>query len=164
MIDEKILTEMAVARKIVEMGLALRAENGVKVRQPLSRLQVGGGELSEELQQIVADELNIKKVEMNKKGTELKVELDVKITPELKKEGLAREIIRTINQKRKESGLTINDKVIVKYQTDDKLLREVFVEFNDEIKKSVLAKKLEEGNGEKMEIDWASAEIKIEKI
>ncbi|KKR98618.1 MAG: Isoleucine-tRNA ligase [Candidatus Magasanikbacteria bacterium GW2011_GWC2_41_17] len=164
LIDEKILTEMAVARKIVEMGLALRAENGVKVRQPLSRLQVGGGELSEELQQIVADELNIKKVEMNKKGTELKVELDVKITPELKKEGLAREIIRTINQKRKESGLTINDKVIVKYQTDDKLLREVFVEFNDEIKKSVLAKKLEEGNGEKMEIDWASAEIKIEKI
>ena len=164
LIDEKVLGEMAMARKIVEMGLAMRAEKAVKVRQPLARLQVSGGELSEALQQIVADELNVKKVEMNKKGSELKVQLDVEITPELKKEGLAREIIRVINQKRKESGLTIQDKVVVKYQADDKLLREVFAEFGEEIKKSVLAKKLEEGDGEETIVDGKKIKIKIEKI
>ncbi|MBI5022878.1 MAG: isoleucine--tRNA ligase [Candidatus Magasanikbacteria bacterium] len=164
LIDEKLLAEMTTARKIVEMGLALRAAKCVKVRQPLPRLLVAGGELSEAMRQIVADELNVKKVEINKKGSELKVELDVEITQELKKEGLAREIIRAINQKRKEIGLTIHDQVIIKYQTDDKLLREVFTEFSEEIKKSVLAKKLEEGEGEKIEIDGVSVEIKIEKI
>jgi isoleucyl-tRNA synthetase len=164
LIDEKILAEMTTARKIVEMGLALRAANGVKVRQPLNSLQVVGDELSEALRQVVADELNVKKVEMNKKGTELKVELDVKITPELKKEGLAREIIRVINQKRKESGLTIHDQIVVKYQTDDKFLKEVFVKFSEEIKKSVLAEKLEEGDGEEVKIDGVQVEIGVEKV
>lgn len=164
LIDEKVLTEMSTARKIVEMGLAVRAEKGIKVRQPLSALRVTGGELSNELQQIVADELNVKKVETNKKGDVLSVELDATITPELKKEGLAREIVRVINQKRKETGLTIQDKIIVRYQTDDKLLREVFAEFGSEIKKSVLAEKLEEGGAEEVKIDGIQVKIGVEKI
>jgi len=43
----------------------------------------------------------------------LKVGLDLNITDELKKEGLVREIVRTINQIRKEQKLTINDEVVV---------------------------------------------------
>ncbi len=164
LINEKVLSEMATARRIVEIGLALRAAKGVKVRQPLSVLLAAGCELSNELRQIVADELNVKKVEMNKKGSELKVELDVEITPDLKKEGLVREIIRTINQKRKEAGLTIQDKIVVKYRTDNKLLSEVFEEFGEEIKKSVLAEKLEEGEGEEAMVDGKKIGLKIEKI
>lgn len=167
LIDEKVLEQMTLARKIVEMGLAIRAEKRIKVRQPLSLLQMAGGELSDALQQIVADELNVKEVKILGKKGELKVELDTAITPELKKEGLAREIIRTINQKRKEMDLTIKDKVVVKYQTNDKLLQEVFAEFGEEIKKAVLAEKLEEG--ERKEAEEAMVEgkrigLKIEKI
>lgn len=149
MIDEKVISEMATARKIVEMGLALRAEAGVKVRQPLAKLQVTGCKLPEELLNIVAEELNVKFVETRsfasvqeiktKEDGGLKVGLDIIMTAELKKEGLVREIVRTINQMRKEQKLTIHDKVKVEYKTEDKILNEVFAEYAEEIKKLVLA-------------------------
>ena len=42
LIDEKLLKEMAQARKIVEMGHALRKEAGIPVRQPLAGLTAYG--------------------------------------------------------------------------------------------------------------------------
>jgi len=60
----------------------------------------------------------------------------------LKKEGLVREIVRTINQIRKEQGMTIADEVIVEYHTEDENLQAVFVDYETEIKKSVLAREL----------------------
>ena len=49
-----------------------------------------------------------------------KVVLDTVLTDELK-EGLLREVVRTINQIQR-SKLTIADRVMVKYSTDDALL------------------------------------------
>ena len=150
-VDEGSLAEMTAARKMVELGLALRAEAGVRVRQVLGAVVIST-KLSQELQQIVADELNVKQVLakqsaggkwLTKEEGKLSVSLNVEITDELKKEGLAREIIRAINQMRKEQGLTVNDKVAVRYHTDDALLAAVFKDFAAEIKSSVLAAKLE---------------------
>ncbi len=95
----------------------------------------------------------------------LKVALHTEVTDELKKEGLLREVVRAINQIRKEQKLTISDSVVVEFSTDDELLKSVFVDFSEEIKKSVLASDLREGNdGEETEIDGRKARLKITKI
>jgi isoleucyl-tRNA synthetase len=176
LMDDKVIKMMEMARKVVEMGLALRAEQGLKVRQPLNTLTINNKELDSEFFGIIQDELNIKKVELVENNTDdkslvwkedgaLKIGLDVIITDELKKEGLLREIVRTINQIRKDQKLTISDRVSVKYHTKDDLLKTVFIEYADEIKKSVLADVLVEGDGgEEKEIGEAKVNILVEKI
>jgi isoleucyl-tRNA synthetase len=160
-LNEGILKNMTIVRQIVEIGLSLRAEAGIKVRQPLSALYVSGMTLSKEFLDITAEELNIKeinfvkdfpeKVGLVKKETkDFNLALDIELTEELKKEGLAREIIRTINQMRKEQSLTITDTVVVKYNTDDELVKSVFGEFVEEIKKQTLVKEMVEST-EKLE-------------
>ena len=163
--DEKVLKDMEQVRKIVELGLSLRSENGIKVRQPLGSFMVHGLELTDGLKQIISEELNVKEVKDNKMGDNwvekedggLKVALNIEITDELKKEGLVREIVRTINQIRKEQKLTIEDEVVVEYHTDDELLSTVFEKYSEEIKKSVLARELHE---EKIKLDESDAEEK----
>jgi len=154
MIDDKVINDMDITRKIVEMGHALRKESGIPVRQPLSLLQVVGYKLQENMVSIIADELNVKNVDINgdkdingdnvivKEDENLKIGLNTEITEELKKEGLVREIVRTINQMRKDQGLTIADVVVVEYYVEDELLKSVFDEYGEEIKKQVLAKEL----------------------
>jgi len=174
LIDEDVLKQMDLARKVVEMGLALRAEKGVRVRQPLNTLHVSGFTLQDEYKTIIADELNVKEVMTSDKAigddnvaikeeAGLTVGLDTTITENLRKEGLAREVIRTINQLRKEQKLTIKDVVTIEYHTDDKNLQSVLAEYNDEIKKNVLAKKLVSGQGEgaKVEVDGSEMVVKI---
>ncbi len=170
--NEKVLEQMNKARKIVEIGLALRAEKIIKVRQPLNKLLVNE-KLPVEILGIIAEELNVKKAETESKAMpgnfalkedgKLKIALDVVITEDLKKDGLVREIVRTINQIRKEQKLTIADRVIVKYGTEDTLLKSIFSEFADEIKKSVLAMELVE-NDTGVEYQIGEAKIKLEVI
>ncbi len=176
MINDEVIKMMEMARKIVEIGLALRAEQGIKVRQPLNKLTINNKQLTSDFFAIIQDELNIKTVEFVendkvdqalvwKEDGEIKVGLDVKLTPELKKEGLLREIVRTINQIRKDQKLTISDRVSVKFHTKDELLQAVFNEYNEEIKKSVLADMVEEGDGgEEKEIDEMKVKILVEKL
>jgi isoleucyl-tRNA synthetase len=166
-IETRILGEMAQARKVVELGLALRAEAGIKVKQPLSKFSIFNFQFSNELRQIIAEELNVKSVEISgdkeingdnvivKEDGGLKVALYTEITEELKKEGLVREIVRAINQMRKKQKLTISDYVIVNYETNDEMLKNIFIEFADGLKKNVLAKGLINTpvEGEEIEID-----------
>src|SRR3989339_1465872 len=157
-IDEEILNQMDRARKLVETGLSLRKEAGIKVRQPLSRFQIPDYRFSGDLLTIIADELNVKKVEVGKE-----IEVDTELTDELKKEGMAREIVRAINQIRKEKGLTRENQVKVIYETDDEELKKVFAEFEDDIKKQVLADKIKEGGGEtEVEINEKKMKLKVE--
>ncbi|MBI2436916.1 MAG: isoleucine--tRNA ligase [Candidatus Magasanikbacteria bacterium] len=158
-VNEEILTQMDSVRKIVEMGLSLRAEAGIKVRQPLGELSTFDFRLSTDLKSIIAEELNVKKVVdehdagdnwVIKEDGGFKVALDTTLTDELKKEGLVREIVRTINQIRKEQQMTIEDSVVVHYKTDDAELKSIFEDYIDEIKKSVLAQNLVE---EKWDLD-----------
>jgi len=178
MIDDKVINDMDTARKVVEMGLALRAEFGVKVRQPLSRLTAFSLQLADDLKQVICDELNVKNVEIVKdvevvenlkikEDAGMKVGLDIEITAELKKEGLVREIVRTINQMRKEQKMTIQDRVVVEYLTEDEILKSVFVEYVEEIKKSVLAGEIEEtshgASVQETEIDGIKVGLKVTK-
>jgi len=166
LIDDELLEAMELGRKSVEAALALRAKLGIKVRQPLNKLIIYYQQ-KDGIRQIIADEVNVKSVEFSKDEVEdkSKVDLDSVITEELKKEGLLREIVRTVNQIRKEQKLTISDRVSIKYQTKDKLLQDVFVEYKEEIKKSVLADVVEEAEGgEEKEIDDMKLNILVEKL
>jgi isoleucyl-tRNA synthetase len=155
LIKEKVLKDMDIVRKVVNIALAIRKEQGISVRQPLNRLLIYDLKLKTEFKQIIAEELNVKNVEVGdgdeslivKEEGDLKVGLDIQITPELKKEGLVREIVRAINQIRKEQSMTIDDEVIVEYTVSDELLIQVLSEYAEEIKKSVLAKELKLGTG-----------------
>ena len=112
LLDEKLIEDMKVVRKIAEVGLAKRKEENIKLRQPLAKLVYQIPEkLSSELEQLLADELNVKQVEYKKSSVkEPKIELDTKITPTLAAEGQARDLIRQIQQLRKEQNLTLADK------------------------------------------------------
>lgn len=61
-IDPALSEQMALVRRLVELGRATRAESGVKTRQPLSRALVaasGFDALGEELRAQIAEELNV---------------------------------------------------------------------------------------------------------
>ncbi len=169
MINDKVIKMMEKARKIVELGLAARAEAGIKVRQPLGIIYTHKILLPKGFADVVSEELNVEKVEkgvgegITKQAFDTTVTLGVTITPELKEKGLLREIIRTINQIRKEQKLTISDRVIVRYSTNDAPLRFIFEKYVEEIKKSVLAFSIEEGEAEQ-EIEIEGSKLKIAVI
>ena len=110
-IDEKVLEEMKRTRDIITEGLALRMQKSeteaqIKVRQPLSELVYDGEKLSDYYESIIADEVNVKRVTNG-----LAMNLDKTLTPELKEEGFARELIRFIQSGRKKAGLNVDDRI-----------------------------------------------------
>jgi isoleucyl-tRNA synthetase len=144
-INQELLVDMARARQIASLGLEARAKAGIAVRQPLGAITVIGGKLSDELQEILKDELNIKEVRFAK-GENLSVELSTEITPELKLEGLKRELTRHINALRKDAGLTIADRIVLHYETADEEIKKVFTEFNKDILTGTLSKEIIAGH------------------
>ena len=111
-LDNELLEDMKRVREIVEMGHSKRKDKNIKLRQPLSLLTYSAREqLSKDLEQVLAEELNVKKIDYGESSDgKLKVELDTKITPKLRAEGEARDLIRKIQQLRKEQDLTLEDK------------------------------------------------------
>ncbi len=128
-IDKKLIEDMAIVRKIAETGNAKRKEAGIKLRQPLPSLTYGFTEkLDKELEEIISAELNVKSVEYQKYSeVEPKVDLDTNITPKLKEEGEARDLIREIQQQRKEQNLTLSDKTKIEVPTWPKAFEELIL-------------------------------------
>jgi isoleucyl-tRNA synthetase len=72
MVDQDLLAQMDLARRLASLGLGARGSANIKVRQPLNRALAyvadelhqgaGRGELSLELADIVRDELNVKEL------------------------------------------------------------------------------------------------------
>lgn len=142
--DKKLLEEMKKARIAVTEGLKRRAGAGVKVRQPLAWLEVTS-DFGDELKKIIAEEVNVKEV---KKGKQL--DLDTKITEELKDEGIAREITRIIQEMRRKADFNIEDRINIFYTTDSKELKKILgSKWSKYIKKETLAKELKEEEEEK---------------
>lgn len=145
--DETVLLKMKEVRAIVEKALAVRDEAGIKVRQPLQKLTVKSSLIKNDdidYLELIRDEVNIKEVLVDGKMTD-DVQLDTKISEELKAEGYLRDLVRQINNLRKKAKLTINDQVEIYWQTDDDLLRKVIVDQQEPLMKQVLATKIEEG-------------------
>ncbi|MCK5211787.1 class I tRNA ligase family protein, partial [Candidatus Parcubacteria bacterium] len=140
-VDEKILEEMAATRKIVELGLAARDEAKIKVRQPLSTLRVVAPKkvaIRNPYIELIKDEVNVKEVEFKGNADEVSVELDTNLTPELRQEGMKRELVRTINAMRKKAGLTIKDRIEIVWQGGEKI-GEVIKKYEAELLSDTLA-------------------------
>lgn len=103
LINKRLNQNMDMVRGVVASALAERAKVGIKVRQPLSKLQITNYKLQKEkeLLKLIKDEVNVKNIGFGKT-----LALDTQITPELKKEGEKREIVRNVKDLRKELGLS----------------------------------------------------------
>ncbi|MEA3292904.1 MAG: class I tRNA ligase family protein [Patescibacteria group bacterium] len=113
-IDKKLERKMAETREILSFILFERKKAGIKVRQPLGELKIRDCKLKgeTELLELIKEEANIKKIvwDSNLKN---EIELDTKITDELREEGFVREIIRSFQEMRKTAGLCPNTKISV---------------------------------------------------
>ncbi|MFI7060765.1 isoleucine--tRNA ligase [Kribbella sp. NPDC050124] len=222
LIDDVLAQHVSMARRVVELGRSARAEAKVRTRQPLSRALVGSAaiaDLSPELLQEIADELNVGSVEpLSSAGADLvefsakgnfrelgkrfakqtpvvaaaiaaadaaalaaalkesgtatvvvdgadvevgeaevllserpregwsvvneqgeTVALDLEVTPELRQAGLAREVVRTLQEARKNAGLEVSDRIKVWLTSTDADLTDALGKHADEIAREVLA-------------------------
>jgi isoleucyl-tRNA synthetase len=225
LIDDALAQHVSMAKRVVELGRSARAEAKVRTRQPLSRALVGSAaiaDLSAELLQEIADELNVGSVEpLSSAGADLvefsakgnfrelgkrfakqtpvvaaaiaaadaaalaaalkqsgtatvvvdgenvevsesevllserpregwsvvneqgeTVALDLEVTPELKQAGLAREVVRTLQEARKNAGLEVSDRIKVWLTSTDTDLTDALGKHADEIAREVLAVEL----------------------
>lgn len=116
--QQEILKEGMVVREVVAAILKLRATAGIKVRQPLASVQLNYPQLrdTQEWLEIIKEEVNVKKITF---GGELT--LDTVITSKLKEEGMWREVIRNIQEMRKDFGLKPGDKIRVQFSGEPTL-------------------------------------------
>jgi isoleucyl-tRNA synthetase len=226
-VNEELVYQMDLARRVASLGLSARSNAGLKVRQPLAKVLAhvseGSAELSDELVAIVADELNVKGLEfvaeaealirykvlpnnkllgpkygadfpkvraalaalnpadvaaqvaeeapvdlkvdgktislspeevlVSTEGAEgmavaadklVTVAIDTILTPELKSEGLAREIVRRIQAQRKNADFSIEDRITTWYSAEDELAA-VFTTWGDYIQAETLTTELVAG-------------------
>jgi isoleucyl-tRNA synthetase len=176
--DKDLNKKMEAARKIIEMGLSLRSENGIKVRQPLNELQIvmNSGKLEKGFEDLIKEEINVKKVVFVEKVEKtddvkvkndgnLKVSLNIQVTPELKLEGQMRELIRHIQQARKEANFQVDDRIKLFYQGGEDIIKG----YSDIIKREILAVEIKPFSNDnhdikkKVEIDDIEMEIWLKK-
>ncbi len=225
LIDDGLAAQMAMARRVVELGRSARAEAKVRTRQPLRRALVGSAaiaELDPDLLAEIAEELNVGTVaalssagadlvehsakgnfrELGKRfgkqtpavadaiaaadagalaaalaegkasvtvdGEQVEVgpdevllserpkegwsvvneqgetvALDLEVTPELKRAGLAREVVRTLQEARKSAGLEVSDRIRLWLVAADAELGRAVGFHSDEIAREVLAVEVE---------------------
>ena len=152
-IDNSMLRDMNALRTAVNDGLSKRASEGIKVRQPLASVKLINtisqdtpAEVVQFLIDIAKDELNVKSVEIvtdsESESVQPSVVYDLTITPELKREGLMREIVRHVQSARKQAGLQIDDRIILSISSDDSEISQAIDAFADVIKSETLAVEL----------------------
>ncbi len=139
-IDKELEEKMRLTREIVSLTLKERDVAQLPLKQPLAELKISSPSLTKEYLSIISEETNVKKVSL-KKSEEISVELDTKITPELEDEGLARELIRTIQSMRKKHNLIKEDRIIINLKLDSKRSKEVF-KFVEKEKQRIGAEKI----------------------
>jgi isoleucyl-tRNA synthetase len=222
LVDSRLSGQMALTRRLVELGRSARSGASIPVRQPLARAVVsaaGFADLAPELRDEVARELNVHqlqpmaavgadlvehvvkpnfrtlgrrfgkgtqavaaaigaadpeqlaadlssagKVSVGVDGTPVAlgpddvivtqtprsgwtvateggetVGIEVDITPELRREGLAREVIRLVQDARKSDGLHVSDRITVRWETGNPELAEALAEHGELIASEVLA-------------------------
>ncbi|MFW5896593.1 MAG: isoleucine--tRNA ligase [Bacillota bacterium] len=240
--DSALENEMAKVRLVASLGRAARNAAGFKVRQPLEAIMVAGPDWDRELDYLILEELNVRRIEPvsdesdfieyevkpdysilgprfqsdmpkvaravakadpvevaaavaeersitlegfslapeelivrthNREGyaaaTEggFTVAVSTDLTPELRREGMARDAIRFIQDSRKGAGLEVSDRIRVVYDAEGELSL-ALQDFGDLIADEVLAPDFISGRPEgevfETEIDGMKLSISIEKV
>jgi isoleucyl-tRNA synthetase len=161
-VNELVMGEMETVRDYVQQGLSIRAKEQLKVRQPLASVTIQSEGKFVNFEDILTEELNIKSVKIGKEFA-----LDLKITPALKSEGLAREVIRHIQTARKDAGLNIEDRIKLVLATESAELKEAIKTNGEVIVGETLAVEvLDEGSFDYLvdaKIDDFSLTVSLEK-
>jgi len=144
-INNAVLQSMDVVLATVNDGLSQRVKAGLKVRQPLQKVTIHQEfdhimKHHKEYDWMIAEELNVKEVHWTK-GEDYLVTLDTKITPELRSEGISRDLIRHIQNARKEAGLEVDDRIVMDLKTDDEAINASIKSFLNQIKNETLTEK-----------------------
>jgi isoleucyl-tRNA synthetase len=124
-------------RDVVTLALEERQKANIKVRQPLALLRIKNNLPSEYLE-VIKDEINVKEV-LVRETLDTEVALDIALTDELISEGQMRDLVRSIQEKRKEAGLKPEDQISVSLPAS---LSGLAAKYESEIKKAVNATKL----------------------
>ncbi len=166
-INELLIQQMAGVRVVITDGLADRAKNSLKVRQPLAKVTVSDKKYSliNDFEEIILEELNVKKLAPSADLAVDDISLELKLTPELKREGVMREVIRHIQQARKQAGLDVDDRIELCLFSKDKIINDVLEDtvLTDTIKHETLTKSLHKQiiDGYEIGVKIGDAELSI---
>ena len=191
-INDKLNSDVELAMKISSLGRAARAKAGIKVRQPLAKAVVGVDTKEEKkaLQKLateVMEEINVKQLIILSEAKEREkfpsdmpgysmagedshwVAINTELTPELIAEGISRELVRYLQNMRRNAKLNITDHIITYYQTREPLIKQVIKTFTDYIKQETLSQELidrlppDEAYSEKHRISNSEVSLAIKK-
>jgi len=153
-IKPKLEAQMKIARSIVETARFAREEAKVKLRWPLNQLAVDGDDTVKKalktFENVILEQANVKSLKSGKsKGAEKefefgKIYLDTKITPEIRAEALAREVMRQVQVMRKKAGLNVEDHINVSFSCGE-FASKALTKFKGEIALKVGAKDIKIG-------------------
>ncbi|MBM2824921.1 MAG: isoleucyl-tRNA synthase, partial [Dehalococcoidales bacterium] len=169
-IDKRLSDNIRKAMEYSSKGRAVRSKAGIKVRQPLAVSYASFGMeqalKSEAIRQSVLDELNVKGIklatpeELAAMAKNPDYVVDDEAAPstaiykhlsedheeaeQLRKEGMAREVVHRLQTMRRADGFDIADHIITYYQGDD-YIKQVLHDFADDIKQETLSRQLVEG-------------------
>ena len=173
-INELVVGDMETVRDYVNQGLSIRAKERIKVRQPLSSVEVPSLGNFVDFEDILREELNVKSVSPSTSPSpspedsgKLGIILDLKVTPELKSEGIAREVIRHIQAARKDAGLNIDDRIQLILATEDKELKQAIADNKKVITDETLTTELSDKGSKdftvKVKIDGVELTLSLQK-
>lgn len=148
-VNAETLEQMGEVRAIVSRIMEARDEAGKPVKQVLGKVQITtpSGEIDEKHLAVILDEVNIKEATVVQ-GAELAVVVDLTLTPELVREGMARELTRRVNGLRKDAGLTIADRIALKIWSESPEVMKMVDEHSEDLKADTLSASLEWVQGE----------------
>ena len=161
--DPVVVEKMEMTRRVISMGIMQRMQEDeygkIKIRQPLPYVELSSSiKLDKEYEDMIKEELNVKEIKPIEGKIENPVEngyhiilttewnvmmrLNKTITPDLKREGLMREIIRHVQSARKKAGLQVDDRIELGITSSDTEITQAVDMFADTIKSETLAVKL----------------------
>jgi isoleucyl-tRNA synthetase len=145
-VDEEIINEMAIVRELIAQGLAQRAAAGLKVRQPLQSVKlVATKDIDDQLKEVVKDELNVKEVHVSVSGgEEISANIDTNISDELREEGISRELIRYIQNSRKQAGFNVEDRISLLIESESPEISQIVENYEKLIIEETLAEEFGE--------------------
>ncbi|MFX1480004.1 MAG: isoleucine--tRNA ligase, partial [Promethearchaeota archaeon] len=168
LIDVELNKKMDLTREIVKRSLELRDKAKIPVRQVLNKITLSGVLLERDYLEIIAKAINVRDVIIeNGENEEFNLILDTEITPELKLEGIARNLIRHINNYRKELKLSTKNRINLYIETKSKEVIKGLEKHEEKIKNLVQANSIVtqvkgKTDTKKFKIDNSLVEVYIE--